>query len=55
MLSRHKRPRAYLAVEALPRNAQGKINRRQVRELILATHDFVDGPYPKLSHKAPLT
>lgn len=48
MLSRHKRPRAYLAVETLPRNAQGKINRRQVRELILATHDFVDGPYPKL-------
>lgn len=51
VLSRHKHPRAYLRVESLPRNPQGKISRRQVRELVLATHDFIDGPYPKLSRK----
>jgi acyl-CoA synthetase (AMP-forming)/AMP-acid ligase II len=48
-LSRHKHPRAYVSVAALPRNAQGKVSRRAVRELILATHDFADGPYPALS------
>jgi acyl-CoA synthetase (AMP-forming)/AMP-acid ligase II len=52
-LSRHKQPRAYLNLETLPRNSQGKISRRQTRELILATHDFVDGPYPNLSPKIP--
>ncbi len=50
-LSRHKHPRAYVAVESLPRNAQGKLSRRAVREAILATHDLVDGPYPSLSRK----
>jgi malonyl-CoA/methylmalonyl-CoA synthetase len=50
-LSRHKRPRAYVTVDALPRNPQGKVSRRQVRELILATHKFIDGPYPELSLK----
>ena len=52
-LSRHKRPRAYLNLAALPRNPQGKVSRRQARELILATHHFVDGPYPTLSAKIP--
>lgn len=51
VLSRHKHPRAYLCVENLPRNLQGKTIRRHVREMILATHDFIDGPYPKLSRK----
>ncbi len=50
-LSRHKRPRAYVAVEALPRNAQGKISRRKVRDLVLAEYDFEDGPYPSLARK----
>jgi acyl-CoA synthetase (AMP-forming)/AMP-acid ligase II len=52
-LSRHKRPRAYLPVAALPRNPQGKISRRKVAQLILAAYDFSDGPYPSLSCKAP--
>jgi acyl-CoA synthetase (AMP-forming)/AMP-acid ligase II len=51
VLSRHKHPRAYLCVENLPRNLQGKTSRRHVREMILATYDFIDGPYPKLSRK----
>jgi O-succinylbenzoic acid--CoA ligase len=50
-LSRYKHPRAYAGVAALPRNAQGKVSRRAVRELVLATYDFVDGQYPTLSHK----
>lgn len=48
-LSRYKHPRAYVSVAALPRNAQGKVSRRSVRELVLATHDFTDGPYPVLT------
>jgi malonyl-CoA/methylmalonyl-CoA synthetase len=48
VLSRHKRPRAYVAIDALPRNHQGKVSRRKVSELVLATHDFIDGPYPSL-------
>lgn len=52
VLSRHKRPRALVAIKALPRNPQGKVSRRKVSELILAMHDFNDGPYPSLVRKA---
>jgi acyl-CoA synthetase (AMP-forming)/AMP-acid ligase II len=52
ILSRHKHPRAYVSVKLLPRNAQGKVSRRVLREMILATHDFADGPYPMLSPKS---
>ncbi|MGP1676618.1 MAG: class I adenylate-forming enzyme family protein [Burkholderiales bacterium] len=52
-LSRHKHPRAYVSVAALPRNAQGKVSRRALREIILATHDYADGPYPVLTPKLP--
>ncbi len=51
-LSRHKRPRAYASFAALPRNPQGKISRRKLRELIAATHEFIDGPYPALMPSA---
>lgn len=47
-LSRHKHPRIYASVAALPRNAQGKVSRQAVRELVLASYDFVDGPHPAL-------
>ena len=47
-LSKHKRPRAYLALPVLPRNAQGKISRREVRAAILERFRLVDGPHPKL-------
>lgn len=51
-LSRHKHPRAYVSVAALPRNAQGKVSRRSVRELVLAEYELADGPYPVLNRAA---
>jgi len=50
-MSKHKRPRLYIAVNALPRNPQGKISRRQVSRLVLETHVLADGQYPALSVK----
>jgi acyl-CoA synthetase (AMP-forming)/AMP-acid ligase II len=47
-LSRHKRPRAYLAIDQLPRNAQGKIQRKAASRLVLTSHRLLDGPYPEL-------
>lgn len=48
-LSRHKRPRLWLALEALPRNAQGKVSRREVRSRILSRYALIDGPHPRLA------
>ena len=50
-MSKHKRPRMYIAVDTLPRNPQGKISRRQVSRLVLDTHTLTDGPYPVLHPK----
>jgi malonyl-CoA/methylmalonyl-CoA synthetase len=47
-LSRHKHPRLFVAVAALPRNAQGKVSRRSVVQQVLATHGLVDGARPAL-------
>jgi acyl-CoA synthetase (AMP-forming)/AMP-acid ligase II len=47
-LSKHKRPRAYIELPALPRNPQGKISRREVRAAILDRYRLVDGPHPRL-------
>ena len=47
-MSRHKRPRIYLAVPELPRNPQGKLSRKRVSQMILKTHQLIDGPYPEL-------
>ena len=47
-LSKHKWPRAYIELPALPRNPQGKISRREVRAAILERYRLVDGPHPKL-------
>ncbi len=48
VLARYKHPRAFIAVPELPRNAQGKIVRRAIRETLLADYAVEDGPYPKL-------
>ena len=48
-LSRHKRPRLWLALDALPRNAQGKVSRREVRSRILSRYALIDGPHPRLA------
>lgn len=50
-LSRHKHPRAFVDLDALPRNPQGKISRRAVRELILARYVLEDGSHPQLRAK----
>ena len=45
-LSRHKQPRLHLELARLPRNPQGKVSRRLVREHVLKHYDLIDGPYP---------
>ena len=45
-LSKYKQPRILLDVKALPRNPQGKISRKKVRELVLSRYELLDGPYP---------
>lgn len=47
-LSRHKHPRAFLSLGELPRNKQGKVMRRAIREELLARYAVVDGPHPRL-------
>jgi acyl-CoA synthetase (AMP-forming)/AMP-acid ligase II len=47
-LARFKRPRAYLVLDALPRNAQGKVPRATVRERVLARYRLIDGAHPEL-------
>ncbi len=50
-VSRHKQPRLFAALPALPRNAQGKISRREVVQRVLASHGLADGAHPVLSSK----
>jgi acyl-CoA synthetase (AMP-forming)/AMP-acid ligase II len=45
-LSRYKRPRAYISVPKLPRNAQGKLQRPKVLDMLLAEYSVEDGPHP---------
>jgi len=47
-LSKHKQPRLFVALPALPRNAQGKINRREVVRHVLAGNRLDDGAHPAL-------
>ncbi len=47
-LARHKRPRAWLTLPELPRNAQGKVVRARVRDAVLARWRLEDGPHPRL-------
>lgn len=45
-LSKHKQPRITLDFKALPRDPQGKISRKKVREMVLSHFVFLDGPNP---------
>jgi acyl-CoA synthetase (AMP-forming)/AMP-acid ligase II len=45
-LSKHKQPRIMLDFNVLPRNPQGKISRKKVRDLVLSHYELLDGPYP---------
>jgi acyl-CoA synthetase (AMP-forming)/AMP-acid ligase II len=47
-MTSYKQPRVFVEVDALPRNAIGKVSRKALREKILATHRLVDGPRPSL-------
>ncbi len=47
-LSKYKHPRAFVALDALPRNPQGKVSRRAVREKILERYALQDGSRPLL-------
>ena len=47
-LARHKRPRAWLTLPELPRNAQGKVVRARVRDAVLERWRLEDGPHPRL-------
>jgi len=47
-LSRHKHPRVWVSLVALPRNAQGKVSRREAARAVLETFELIDGRYPGL-------
>jgi acyl-CoA synthetase (AMP-forming)/AMP-acid ligase II len=46
-LTRYKRPRAYLALPALPRGGQDKLQRARLIEALAAHFRLVDGPHPR--------
>ncbi len=50
-LARYKHPRALLMMPELPRNPQGKIMRRLIRDDLLARYRLVDGPRPTLERR----
>jgi acyl-CoA synthetase (AMP-forming)/AMP-acid ligase II len=52
-LARHKRPRAWMALAELPRNAQGKVVRARVRAALLDAFALEDGPHPRLVAHVP--
>jgi acyl-CoA synthetase (AMP-forming)/AMP-acid ligase II len=47
-LTSYKRPRLVVALDEIPRNSIGKVERRRARELVLARYALEDGPYPRL-------
>jgi acyl-coenzyme A synthetase/AMP-(fatty) acid ligase len=47
-LSRHKQPRLWVSLATLPRNAQGKVSRREAARAVLETYELIDGRYPQI-------
>ncbi|WP_226576155.1 class I adenylate-forming enzyme family protein [Acuticoccus sediminis] len=47
-MTKHKRPRLFVDVEAIARNGLGKVVRNRTREAVLARYRVVDGRYPAL-------
>lgn len=47
-MTAYKRPRAYVAIDELPRNAMAKIQRSAIRDYLLRRYRLVDGPHPRL-------
>jgi hypothetical protein len=54
-LSRHKHPRLWVSLVALPRNAQGKVSRREAARAVLQTCELIDGRYPQVKRKQEST
>ncbi|PTM43462.1 class I adenylate-forming enzyme family protein [Bosea sp. 124] len=52
-MTSYKRPRALLAFEDLPRNAMLKVSHNAARQHVLATHELIDGPHPRLVPRTP--
>ena len=50
-MSSYKRPRLFARLDALPRNAMGKIVRADVLKSVSEHYDMSDGPYPTLTPK----
>lgn len=48
-MTKHKRPRLFAELDAIPRNGLGKIVRRRTRDAVLEHYTFVDGRYPALT------
>ena len=48
LLTKHKRPRAYVALPTLPRGAQDKVQRSKIVEQLQKYYRLEDGPQPKL-------
>jgi malonyl-CoA/methylmalonyl-CoA synthetase len=44
----YKRPRAFVAIDELPRNAMAKIQRSVIRDYVLQRYRLADGPHPRL-------
>jgi acyl-CoA synthetase (AMP-forming)/AMP-acid ligase II len=48
LLTKHKRPRAYVALPALPRGGQDKVQRGKIVKQLQEHYRLEDGPQPKL-------
>jgi malonyl-CoA/methylmalonyl-CoA synthetase len=47
-LAHYKRPRACLVVDRLPRNAQGKVVRKELLRVLAERYTLIDGQHPRL-------
>jgi malonyl-CoA/methylmalonyl-CoA synthetase len=52
-MTAYKRPRAFIELDELPRNAMGKVRRAAIRDHVLQHYRLVDGPHPRLEPRAP--
>lgn len=51
-LTGYKRPRAFIALDDLPRNGIGKIRRASIRDYVNENYRLADGPHPRLEPRA---
>jgi len=51
-LTAYKRPRAFIALDDLPRNGIGKVRRASIRDYVNENYRLADGPHPCLEPRA---